>query len=88
MDMQIIASQRFDRLTTPLSRDQSMNRQMSETWIGSPLAPTRQPANVVILDKLVWLQEPYAAAILRERSAQFLSCAVIPTAALMKERVC
>ena len=67
-----IAGLRCDGLTAPWVIDHPMNRESFDTYVETQLAPTLQPADVVILDNLSSHKSAKAEAILKQRRAWFL----------------
>ena len=69
-----IAALRCDALTAPWVIDKAMDRTAFDTWVGTQLAPTLKPGDVVILDNLPVHKSARAAAMLRDKGAWFLFC--------------
>lgn len=67
-----IAALRHDRLDAPWVIDGAMNRDLFELYIGTQLAPTLHPGDVIILDNLSSHKSPKAADAMREVGAWFL----------------
>jgi transposase len=67
-----IAGLRCDGLTAPWVVDKPMSRATFEVYVGTQLAPTLTPGDVVILDNLASHKSVRAQALLKERGAWFL----------------
>jgi hypothetical protein len=67
-----IAALRHDRLDAPWVIDGAMNRELFELYVGTQLAPTLQPGDVIILDNLSSHKSPKAAKAMRAVGAWFV----------------
>ena len=59
-------------MTAPWVIDGAMNRELFELYVGTQLAPTLQPGDVIILDNLSSHKSPKAAEAMRAVGAWFL----------------
>ena len=67
-----VAALRSDGLTAPFVVDQPMNRRIFEAYVGTQLAPTLKPGDVVMMDNLAAHKGPRIEAAIRAKGAWLL----------------